>query len=128
MRRLLGHCKVTVRGEWWLWVWCGRWSLSLKDSPTRITPSSSLRRKQEALRALDGQKLRQAIVNPRTGATVLVFDLGAQLRLGGSVSPDGEIYALYEPTESVLLIRTDGQFSHELGAKPRRWRSMRAAT
>jgi hypothetical protein len=95
--------------------------LSLRDA-TRVTTSSSLRRKNDALRWLDGQKLTQAVVAPRTGTTRLSFDLGATLRLWGSVSDEREIYSLYKPCGFVLVVRTDGLFSHERGTRRERWR------
>src|SRR5688572_17465291 len=49
VRRMFAHRSVTVRGRWWLWALCGRWSLALGDAPLRVTPSTSLRRKREAL-------------------------------------------------------------------------------
>jgi hypothetical protein len=64
----------------------------------------------------------------KTGATALDFDLGARLRLWGSVSSEREIYALYKPRGKVLVVRTDGTFSHELGTRRERWRPIGAAT
>jgi len=76
---------------------------------------------------LDGQNLRRAVVSPRTGATELEFDLGARLRLSGSVAPDGEIYSIYKPRGLVLVVRIDGSFSHEHATHRERWRPILAA-
>jgi hypothetical protein len=34
------HRLVTVQGEWWLWLWCSRWTLSIQGlDPVRSSAS-----------------------------------------------------------------------------------------
>lgn len=125
-QRVAARRIITVKGTWWLWVWCGRWSLETDAAASRVSASSSAARRRTALRYLDGQRLLQAAIDAHTGRTTLTFDLGATLRLWGSVADDGVIYSLYKPGGYVLHVRTDGAFSHERAGCDHRWRTRTA--
>jgi len=102
---------VIPRGEWWLWL-NARWRFSMNGDRV-ATSSSSLKKRLLAVRDLDGQKLVEAFVRPRTGATRLAFDLGGVLevwRLGRQ--EDRDLWLLYEPDGQVLSVRGDGTYEH----------------
>jgi len=69
---------VQPEGEWALWLNTQRWRLTLPDIPP-VTGSSSYRRIRMGMSRLEGQKLLAASVNPATGKTHIVFDLGGTL-------------------------------------------------
>jgi hypothetical protein len=127
VQRLFAHRRMSVKGEWWLWVQCGRWSLTLADDPRRITMANSVKAKEEALGWLEGQRLTGVAIDPVTAATTLIFDLGAEFRVRGSYCDDGEMYSLYKPNRHVLVVRSNGTYSHERSTSPERWKPLRAA-
>jgi hypothetical protein len=107
-----------------LWAWCGQWWLRLADDDQTFSAATSNRKRERALALLDGQRLMGAGVDPTDGATELLFDCGAAVRLAGSVSEDGEIWSLYKPNGKVLAVRMDGQYSHERSTQAERWRPL----
>jgi hypothetical protein len=109
--------RVTVRGQWWLWIYHCYWRLSGNDLPA-VTDSSSLRRIERATKHLDGQKLVSVAVEPDTGATRFVFDLGSILhcRRCERDSSD-ELWMLYKPNGYVLSVLGNGTFSHQRSTK-----------
>jgi|GEM_PF-489198 len=123
VRRLATYRIATVRGRWWLWALCARWRVTLRDAPP-VTASSSQRRRRESLQLLDGQRLIEASVEPRNGATALRFDLGGLLEFRGSFCDDGDMWTLYKPGGYFLSVRSDGCFSHHRGSEADRWRPL----
>lgn len=108
--------NVTVRGEWWLWIYCSYWSLT-SDDGRLATSSSSARQIERAIQQLDGQKLVSAVVNPETGATQFVFDLGCVLDCRRfERNSDKELWMLYKPSGYVLSVHGNGAVSHERGS------------
>src|SRR5262245_3937557 len=57
VQRLFAHRRVSIKGDWWFWIQCGRWSLTLADEPKRITMANSVKAKEQALGWLEGQRL-----------------------------------------------------------------------
>lgn len=107
--------NVTVRGEWWLWIYCSYWRLT-SDNRRLATGSSSARQIEWAIQQLDGQKLVSTVVNPESGATRFVFDLGCVLgcrRL--ERNSDQELWMLYKPSGYVLSMHGNGVISHQRG-------------
>jgi hypothetical protein len=123
VRRLATYRIATVRGRWWLWALCGRWRFTLRDAPP-VTASSSQKHMRESLQLLDGQRLVEASVELRNGATALRFDLGGLLEFRGSFCDTGEMWTLYKPGGYFLSIRSDGCFSHHRGSGADRWRRL----
>jgi len=121
--RLATYRIVTVRGRWWLWALCARWRVMLRDAPP-VTASSSQRRMRESLRLLDGQRLIEASVEPRNGASALRFDLGGLLAFRGSFCDDGDMWTLHKPGGYFLSVRSDGCFNHHRGSEADRWRPL----
>lgn len=108
----LAHRLVVVRGQWWLWVQCAYWSISEQGSILSTT-SSSARRRHRAFVALDGQKLVDVRVAPRTGATMFGFDLGAVLKVRRFERSSSDIlWHLHKPSGYVIAVRGDGTFDH----------------
>lgn len=113
IRQRASQRDITVRGQWWLWIYCCFWRLTSGDLDL-ATGSSSLRRIERATQQLDGQKLVSVAVLPSTGATRFEFDLGCVLhcRRFEQNSAD-ELWTLYKPRGYVLSICGNGTFSHQ---------------
>ena len=110
LRLMYAHRKVTVRGDWWLWLFVSRWKLSISGLDD-VTSSGSNIRIQKALRLLDGQCLQQVTVDPDDGHTIFEFDLGAVLNVRAmDRSRKSDIWTLYKPKERVLSVQGNGTF------------------
>jgi hypothetical protein len=112
------HRLVTVRGEWWLWVFSASWKLSVRGYG-KITDASPLKKMRRGLALLDGQILTGVSINPRTSATEMKFDLGAKLSIR-RISPqdDEDMWSLYQPNSYVLSVRADGKYNNDPGDTP----------
>jgi len=108
--------RVTVRGEWWLWIYECHWKLSL-DSKSSTRSSAGSGPVGRAIQRLDGQKIVGIEINPADGATQFQFDLGASLECRRR-EDDSELWTLYKPRGMVLAIFGDGTFSHEHESVP----------
>jgi hypothetical protein len=115
VRRVFAHRNVTLKGDWWLWIFCARWTLSIRGlRPVRSTGSE--RRIRQALRLLDGQRLVDVRIDPRNSRTRFTFDLGGVLDVRKlDESEDSDIWKLYMPRRRVLSVRGDGTFSMHAG-------------
>jgi len=114
LRRRRAHARrrVTVRGDWHLWIYCCTWRVLIHGE--LIGDDTTARRIKRAAHELDGQALQQVIVNPEAGSSVFVFDLGGHLETR-PYNRDSEQWHLYEPSGNVFTYRADGYFSHEPG-------------
>jgi hypothetical protein len=94
---------VTVRGQWWLWLFCCYWQLQQKGE-VLATGSASFRRIELALKELDGQKLTSLSVDRSTGRSHFVFDLGCEL-VCRRFEPDSnsDVWTLYGPKDVVSV-------------------------
>jgi len=117
IREAASRRVVTVKGKWWLWIFCAHWDLHI-DAGCQATGASSYKRKSMAMRRLDGQRLVSMQVDKNTGATTFSFDLGATLRLRRFAEDDSDIWTLYFPGRMVLGVRGDGTYTHQDGATP----------
>lgn len=120
-RQLAALRRITVHGQWWLWIYCCRWRL-YRHGELLARDSSSLRRIELGLKQLDGQKLLSVQVHKTKGATDFEFDLGCQLscvRFDDDL--DRDLWVLYKPNGYVLSVNGRGLISHERGstAKPK---------
>jgi hypothetical protein len=108
--------NVTVKGKWWLWLYCCRWRLS-RHGELLATDSSSSGRIDSALRILGGQKLSGVKVKHESGATHFAFDLGCELDCRRyATTPHAELWCLHFPTGKVLAVHGDGSYSYESGS------------
>lgn len=115
VQRMASQRRVTIRGEWWLWLRLCHWRLSLNDV-VLATGSSSLRRIENAMSHLDGQKLAALSVNAETGWTRFTFDLGGQLECRRfRRESDDELWLLYRPRRYVLPMYANGCYHHGRG-------------
>jgi len=105
---------VSVRGKWWLWVFCAYWRIHIPHSAT-ATSSSPLRLKRKAMAGLSGQRLQRIRVNPIHGATEFLFDLGAILEVRRFEESDADIWTLYQPNGHVLGVMGNGTFTNAIG-------------
>jgi hypothetical protein len=116
VRQLAAQRLVTVRGEWWLWIYCCNWRLT-SDSLSLAMRSSSFRQIQRALAQLEGQKLVTVEVEPATGATSFTFDLGCALHCRRfKRDSEEELWTLYKPSGYAWSVYGNGTFSHQRSA------------
>jgi len=67
---------------------------------------------------LAGQELVSVAVEPETGATRFVFDLGCVLHCRRfKRDTDDELWMLYKPSGYVLSVHGNGTFSHQRGTE-----------
>jgi len=112
IQRSAEHRSLGVKGKWWLWVQFVYWKMVTKYASA--TASSSERKKTSAFSYLRGQRLKTLVVDPRTGATSLAFDLGGTLTLRRMFHDHvHEMWFLYKRDESVLTIWSDATFEIE---------------
>lgn len=117
VRQMAAGRQVIVSGQWWLWIYKCYWRLT-SGGVQLATGSSSLRRIERATGQLAGQELISVAVEPKTGATQFVFDLGCVLhcrRFGKDT--DDELWMLYKPNGYVLSVHGNGTFSHQRGTE-----------
>ena len=125
VRQLLAHRRVSVRGDWWLWIWCAYWKVSTRGLAP-VTGASPRRAIRAALALLDGQRLTGVVVNAANGRTEFCFDLGARLDVRRfDARCDGDMWTLYEPNSRALAVRGDGHFTHEKASRPARYRPLK---
>jgi hypothetical protein len=127
VRRQFAHRLVTVRGQWWLWLFWSRWTLSVRGlGPVRSTGSAD--RIRQALRLLDGQRLTKTVIASTHGKTRFEFDLGAILDVRQlDRTTDAAVWSLYKPDGRVLSVRGDGFFSLGPGNTTRQYQRIAAA-
>lgn len=118
-----GRRIVALRAEYWLWVYTARWKVTLADGRS-VSLRSAARARDAVLNTLKGEKVVSVSVEPNTGATRLMFDLGGLLeinRLEGGEPED--LWMLYKPRGLVLTVRSDGTYAHGPGTATReRWK------
>jgi hypothetical protein len=118
VQNLSARRLVTVRGEWWLWLWCCHWRLSRNDD-LLATASASRRRIEQALLQLSGQKLVGVSIEERTGCTRFEFDLGCRLECRRFTrDSQQDLWLLYRPGGDVLSVHGDGTYGHERDSRP----------
>src|SRR4051812_29248304 len=112
--------RITVAGEWHLWIYCCDWAVS--NGGRLIGDSESKRSMDRAASFLDGQKLVKAWIVPREMRTVFEFDLGGTLETR-PYNRTSEQWLLYEPNGNVLTVRADRQYTYGPSKHPdkRRW-------
>ncbi len=117
VQRMAAQRRVTVRGEWWLWIYCCYWQLTA-DGLELATGSSSFKRIERATAQLAGQKLVSVAVKPETGATSFAFDLGCVLNCRRfDRDTNAELWMLYKPSGYVLSVHGNGTFNHQRATK-----------
>jgi hypothetical protein len=104
VRKLLQRRRVTVRGQWRLWIYCCDWRV-LENNKV-VGDCSSGRRIKRAAGTLDGQRLIQTEIISRGCRTVFHFDLGGRLETK-PYNRRSEQWMLFEPTGNVLTLRAD---------------------
>jgi len=117
-RRNNARRLVTVKGEWWLWIYCSFWKI-VANGKRLAAQSSSLRTIEKGMNNLQGQKLIAVDIRPDTGATRFAFDLGAELhcRRFERETEHDELWTLYKPSSFVLAVYGDGTYTHHRGSE-----------
>lgn len=107
VRRNFQRRRVTVVGEWHLWVQHCTWRLSVKNASV---DSEEMNKDavEAALAELDGQKLVKVRSND-SGAIALSFDLGGQLVIRAAEPPsDDDMVTLHDASGVVFAVRPQG--------------------
>jgi hypothetical protein len=100
MSRVVRHMarrRVSIRGDFSLFIEDSRWSISVTDETVSLDSSEATVR--EVLQDLDGQRVSS--VRFDAADTILEFDLGATIRLGKSIFPT-------EPKSSLWSLKKFG--------------------
>jgi hypothetical protein len=119
--------RITVHGDWHLWIYCCDWAVFQGSRLVGDSESSDLKI-HRAARCLDGRKLVAAHVFPHGMRSLFEFETGARLE----TKPYGrtrEQWLLYEPGGNVLVVRADRTYSYGKGNRPpdrKQWRPIRA--
>jgi hypothetical protein len=114
VRKLFARRRVTVHGQWHLWIYCCDWELLIDGKLIADNRSSTPRKIDRALADLDGQALTGVSVSPKNARSVFEFDLGGSL-VTRRFDRTGEQWMLFEPSGHVLTVRADGHCSHQPG-------------
>lgn len=112
-RKLSPRRWVMLSGTHWLIAYPRRWRLEFADGLV-VRDTSSMRKLDLSVARLKGEALDGLTVDPRTGATVFYFDLGARLivrgaRRSGSADED-ELWSIHSYKRYVSLY-AGGQYA-----------------
>jgi hypothetical protein len=111
-RTVEGPTDSSTTAEYWLWVYAGRWKVTLADGRS-ATAASPDRTRDAILNTLKGEEITGVRVQPKTGATHISFDLGGRLEIRRVESGDpDDLWILYKPRDLVLTLRSDGTYAH----------------
>ena len=117
VQQMAARRRITVRGQWWLWIYCCYWRLT-SNGLELATGSSSIRRIERATVQLGGQELVSVEVEQETGGTRFAFDLGCVLHCRRfRQDTDDELWTLYKPSGYVFSVHGNGTFSHKRGTE-----------
>ena len=111
------HRLITLRGQWWLWIFCAYWR-AYKGEKFIGGFSSSFQKGKIAAHYIEGQKLVRVNVNELTGATRFEFDLGGIIDVSRlrKYEPASDLWMLYKPNGYVLSVHGDGTYDHAPGS------------
>ena len=111
--------RVTIYGDWNLWVFDCDWEIRQGDS--KICDSNSQAEKiSQGCTILDGQMLNEVVVHPKTLTTDFYFDLGGHLKTKPCKNEDepSSMWDLFCPNKRVFSLRSDGNYSYQDGETP----------
>ena len=98
-KKILTRRRITVLGEWHLWLQCTSWSMTFEDDPG-VNGDSSPADIDNGIRSLDGQKLEMIALRDHATKFVMKFDLGALLKVFPNVETTNSVLlALYGPND-----------------------------
>ncbi len=120
VRQIFARRRVTLRGQWHLWVYCCGWRIWIGKNELAFNESTD----DEIARAcseLDGQAIQDVICQPKFGRTRFVFDLGGILDTAPYDEELSEQWMLYLPDGNVYTYRSDGAVSFGPGTRSERY-------
>lgn len=89
-----------------------------QDDLVVATSSASSRRIELAWKQLEGQMLVSVNIQPETGATNFVFDLGGVLHCRRYEKNSADtLWTLYKPGGYVLMVNGNGTYCHQRGTQ-----------
>lgn len=119
VQRIASRRLVTVRGQWWLWLFCCYWQVK-RGGKLLATGGASCKRIDCALNDLHGQKLTSVAVDLNTGASRFVFDLGCELTCRRfEADSDSDVWTLYGPND-IVSVTGQGTVHCEEGSESER--------
>ncbi len=115
--------RVTIAGEWHVWIYCCEWVLS-NNGRDLVNSDDERADIAEALDVLDGQALESVEIDASNANTTFRFDLGGELstRRAPTGTYDEEPvdqWLLYQPNGDVLSLQSDGTYTTESGSETR---------
>ena len=119
--RAFARRRVSIYGDWHLWIWSCDWRFFRNDTFIGDSESNKRELKQIAL-DLEGQALVSVKVIG-IGITVFDFDLGGRLETKpyleeNEESEPEEQWLLFQPSGMVLTFRSDGKYINHMGNEP----------
>jgi hypothetical protein len=104
VRATFARRGVYLRGSHWLLISAAFWRVELADGLV-VRDNGSVKRLDQAVARLKGEKLEGLCINARTGMTTFYFDLGGRIvARGRSNAPaDSEIWSISNRTRSVAV-------------------------
>lgn len=114
VREKFSRRRVTIRGDWHLWIYICSWTISLNGQELAHHESTD-DQIAEACFELDGQALTEVTV-PEPGKTRFVFDLGGVLETRPYDDDLMEQWLLYLPDGDVFTYRSDGAVRFSSGS------------
>ncbi len=108
VRKIFSQRKVTVRGQWHLWVYCCNWSIMKRDHIVGCSTDNDT--VPAGTQFLDGQILTNATTDSSFSSR-FTFDLDGELTTRPR-DADSEQWMLYQPDGNVLSLRGDGTYCH----------------
>jgi hypothetical protein len=124
IRKKIPHRMVKVRGDWDLFIFCC--DRTIRQDGRKICDSNSQVPKiNRGCLILDGQILTKVFVHPKKLWTDFHFDLGGHLQTKPykKENEPSPMWSLYCPNKRVFILRSDSNYSYQVGNKPsdERW-------
>ncbi len=122
VRRLFARRRVSVYGEWRLWLYICNWAL-FQGERCRATANSTRRQTLAATNDIDGQAITDVQVTPDLRHATFSFDLGGRLEVSTWHDNSEDVqWLLYEPSGRTLEVRADGHYLYARPGEEGQWR------
>jgi hypothetical protein len=104
--------RVTVVGDWHLWIESARWRVEVGDQSVESVDLDP-RKLDDCLDTLSGQILQQVDFDGSSLEIVWTFDGGGQLSARPEPMVDGDCWSLFNPKGVSVTFRSDGNLEYE---------------
>ena len=112
VRKRLARRRVTVAGDWHLWVQYAQWKIQTENYST-ASEDADAALIEGALEELDGQRLTSSSEGPEPHSCILRFDLNASLHIRPSSETDDDQWSIYEANGRIASCSNRGEITWE---------------